>query len=231
VAVVQHDQGAAAAGLDLLDHRVGEQLVDGQVAVLERGVLPPGQLGGEGEPVEPVLQEPQQGVGDHGVEVVVGPLVDLDQAQPNGGSLALLRGGLGLVEEPRLGLQGDAERLVVVLADHGGVLVGGGRAHPAGVGAVRNQARERRDQSTGLPAARTGPCPVAGKRHRPTVRQQHHRQVWAGARHGNPLPPLLRAALVVPMTASARSGWSAKAARSRSDIPPQTPYRSPYRIA
>jgi hypothetical protein len=33
-----------------------------------------------GEAVHAVLQEPQQRVGDHGVEVVVGLLVDLDQA-------------------------------------------------------------------------------------------------------------------------------------------------------
>jgi hypothetical protein len=46
--------------------------------------------------------------------------VDLDQAQPNGGNLALLRGGLGLAEEPRLGLQGGAEHLVSVLANHSG---------------------------------------------------------------------------------------------------------------
>ena len=65
----------------------------------------------------------------------------VDQAQPNAGNLALLRGELGLVEEPRFGLQGDTDHLVVVLANHSGVLVGGGRAYPDGVGKVRHRRR------------------------------------------------------------------------------------------
>ena len=72
---------------------------------------------------------------------------------------------------------------------------------------------------------------VTPERHRPMVRQQHYRQVGAGKRHGIPFPPLLRSALFVRTAASARPGPGAKAARSRSDSPPQTPYRSPYWIA
>jgi hypothetical protein len=58
-----------------------------------------------------------------------------------------------------------------------------------------------------------------------------HRQAGAGKRHRIPFPPLLRSALTVRTAASARPGPGAKAARSRSDSPPQTPYRSPYWIA
>ena len=81
VVVVEHDEGPAAAGGDLLGHRVRERVVDGQVAVLIGGVLAVGEPGGLGEAVHAVLEEPQQRVGDHGVEVVVGLLVELDQAQ------------------------------------------------------------------------------------------------------------------------------------------------------
>ena len=86
-----------------------------------------------------------------------GVAVDLDQAQPNGGNLPLLRGGVGLVYQPGLGLQGDAEHLVVVLANHSSVLVGGSRAYPNGVGEVRHQAGERRDQPAPRLAVRADP--------------------------------------------------------------------------
>jgi hypothetical protein len=58
-----------------------------------------------------------------------------------------------------------------------------------------------------------------------------HRQAGAGKRHRIPFPPLLRSALFVHTAASARPGPGAKVARSRSDSPPHTPYRSPYWIA
>ena len=43
--------------------------------------------------------------------------------------------------------------------------------------------------------------------------------------------PVAQVGLTVRTAASARPGPGAKAARSRSDSPPQTPYRSPYWIA
>src|SRR5215218_8596250 len=61
---------------------------------------------------------------------------------------------------------------------------------------------------------------------------QHHRQVGnAGRHHENACPPVLGSGLSPGRTASRRSGWSRKPTRSRSDRPPQTPYRSPYPIA
>jgi hypothetical protein len=179
VVVVDHDQGAAAASLDLLDHRLGEQLVDGHIAVLPGVVLAPGQLGGEGQPVHAVLEEPQQRVGDHGVEVVVRLLLDLDQAQPHGGGRPFLGGRPVPVEQPRLGLEGDLDGLVAMLGGDGGVLVGGGGAHPDGVGKVGHQPGERRDQPAGTTAGGAARL-VAPERNRPAVRQQHHRQVRPG---------------------------------------------------
>jgi hypothetical protein len=91
-------------------------------------------------------------------------------------------------------------------------------------------ADERRDQPAGAAAGRAARL-VTPERHRPTVRQQHYRQIRARKGHRIPLSLLLRSGLTVRTAASARPGPGAKAARSRSDSPPQTPYRSPYWIA
>jgi hypothetical protein len=119
---------------------------------------------------------------------------------------------------------------VVVLANHSGVLVGGGAHTQTASGRSDIGADERRDQSAGAAVGRAARL-VAPERHRPMVRQQHYRQVGAGNRHRIPISLLRRSALTVRTAASARPGPGAKAARSRSDIPPQTPYRSPYWIA
>jgi hypothetical protein len=140
-------------------------------------VLALGQRGGEGQAVHPVLEEPQQRVGDHRVEVVVGLRFDLDQAQAHG---RRPRPGVVLVEQPRLGIEGDLDGLAVVLGDHGRVLLGAGGAHPDGVGQVRHQSRERRDQPTRATTAGAAAGLVARERHRSTVRQQHHRQAGPG---------------------------------------------------
>jgi hypothetical protein len=175
VVVVEHDQGPPAAGLDLGDHRVGEQPVDGHIAVVPGGVLALGQHRRQGQAVHAVLEEPQQRVGDHRVEVVVGLLVDLDQPQAHGGRPLPGAGVLG-VQQPRLGLEGDLYGAAVVLGGHGGVLLGGGGAHPDGVGQVRHQAGQGRDQPAGPAAGRPAGF-VAPERHRPAVRQQDHRQL------------------------------------------------------
>ena len=176
VVVVQHHQGAPAAGLDLLDHRVGEELVDGLVAMLVGVVLAPGQLRVEREPVHAVLQEPQQRVGDHRVEVVVRLLVDLHHSQPHGGGSPVTEVVLGLVEQPRPGLEGHLEGPMAVLAGHRDVLLGAGRTHPDGVGQVGDQTGERRDQPA-CAAAGGAAGIVPTERDRPAVRQQDHRQV------------------------------------------------------
>jgi len=142
----------------------------------------------------------------------------------------LLRGGLGLVEEPRLGLQGDAEHLVVVLANHSGSSSVAAAHTQTASGRSDMGADERRDRSASAAAGRAARL-VAPGRHRPMVRQQNHRQVGAGKRHGIPISLLFRSGLTVRTAASARPGPGAKATRSRSDSPPQTPYRSPYWIA
>ena len=73
------------------------------------------------------------------------------------------------------------------------VLVGGGAHTQTASGRSDIGADERRDQCAAVGrAARL----VAPERHRPMVRQQHHRQVGAGKRHGIPFPPLLRSALL-----------------------------------
>jgi hypothetical protein len=89
----------------------------------------------------------------------------------------------------------------------------------------------RSRQAAGAAAAGSVARLVAPERHRPTLRQQHYRQAGAGKRHRIPFPPLLRLGLTVRTAASAEPGPGAQAARSRSDSPPQTPYRSPYWIA
>jgi hypothetical protein len=157
-----------------------------------------------------------------------GLAVDLDQAQPNAGNLPLLRGELGLVEEPRL--QGDTEHLVVVLANHSGSSSVAAAHTQTASGRSGIGADARRDQPAGAAAGRAARL-VTPERHRPTVRQQHYRQIRARKGHRIPLSLLLRSGLTVRTAASARPGPGAKAARSRSDSPPQTPYRSPYWIA
>jgi hypothetical protein len=159
-----------------------------------------------------------------------GLAVDLDQAQPNAGNQALLRGELGLVEEPRLGLQGDTEHLVVVLANHSGSSSVAAAHTQTASGRSGIGADEGRDQPAGAAVGRAARL-VTPERHRPMVRQQHYRQIRARKHHGIPFPLLLRSALFVRTAASARPGPGAKAARSRSDSPPHTPYRSPYWIA
>jgi hypothetical protein len=159
-----------------------------------------------------------------------GLAVDLDQVQPNAGNLALLRGELGLVEEPRLGLQVDTEHLVAYSPTTAGSSSVAAAHTQTASGRSDIGADERRDQPTGAAAGRAARL-VTPERHRPMVRQQHYRQIRAGKRHRIPISLLLRSALPVRTATSARPGPGAKAARSRSDSPPQTPYRSPYWIA
>jgi hypothetical protein len=220
VVVVEHHQGAAAAGLDLLDHRVGELPVDGHIAVRPGGVFALGQRGGEGEAVHAVLEEPEQRVGDHRVEVVVGLLLDLDQAQVHGRRVV---GGAGPVRvaEPRFGVEGDLDRLPAVLGGHGGVLLGGRGTHPDGVGQVRDQARERRDQAAGAAGGRPARL-VAPERHRSPVRQQHHRQVRLPCRRRHRHPAHSRSPHSARWTATDTTGITVTTSR-RSTC-------SPYRV-
>jgi hypothetical protein len=82
VVVVQHHDGVAAGRFDLLGHDLGEVTVHGGVAVLEGVDLPPGDVRRRLQVVEVVLHEPQQRVGDDGVEVVLGAGIEGHEANP-----------------------------------------------------------------------------------------------------------------------------------------------------
>ena len=77
VVVVQHHHGVLA--VDLLEHRAGEVLVHGAVAVLEGVDLVAADVRRVREVPEVVLDEPQQRVRDDVVELVVGLRVALDE--------------------------------------------------------------------------------------------------------------------------------------------------------
>ncbi len=81
VVVVQQHGGLPTGPVDLLRDGVRDQLVGCEVALLPRGVLGASQGRLQGQPVEPVLHEPQQRVGDHPVERFVHLGRDLDQTQ------------------------------------------------------------------------------------------------------------------------------------------------------
>ncbi len=80
VVVVQHHERASPALLDLVGNGIGERLIDADVAVLERVTLTLPDVGRVAEFVQAVLDEPQQGIGDHAVEVLVRDRVGLDES-------------------------------------------------------------------------------------------------------------------------------------------------------
>ncbi len=90
VVVLDHHQGAAAAGENLVGHGVGEDPVDGRVTLFERDALVLGEHRGEREPVQAVLDEPEDGVGHHRVEALVRGRIDLDHAHGDDRTFRLL---------------------------------------------------------------------------------------------------------------------------------------------
>src|SRR5919206_228919 len=127
VVVVDHDDRLVLA-VDLLDHRVGEVLVDDVVAVLERLDLVAPHVRRVAEVPEVVLDEPQHRVGEDVVEAVVGVGV----------------GG----DEPHLvlaaGRRANGERLVVLLARLLDVVLGEGAGDPDDL-AMGREARQGGD--------------------------------------------------------------------------------------
>jgi hypothetical protein len=81
VVIVQHHQGVLPA-VDLGEDRLGDVLVDGLVAVVPGVDLLPADVRRVGDVPEVVLDEPEDRVGDHVVEAVVGVGVAAHQPHP-----------------------------------------------------------------------------------------------------------------------------------------------------
>ena len=94
--VVQQHGRRPAGPVDLLRDGASNQVVGCHVALLPRGVLGASQGRLQGQPVQPVLHEPQQRVGDHPIERVVHLGRDLDQTQRH----RARRGRLGAAQHP-----------------------------------------------------------------------------------------------------------------------------------
>ena len=161
VVVLQQHDGSPAPRLDLVADGVGELLVDGDVARGE-GMM---RLGVDDrilcEAVQPVLDEPQQRVGDLRVEHRMTVRVDFDvphvDARP---------GVVGVrFDQRRAGVERDLDRLPFVLGCDVGVGTRRSRADPHGVVEMLGQAHQCGDQSTGAAfdgEAGAGPLKLSG---------------------------------------------------------------------
>ena len=132
VVVVQHHQRPLLA-LDLRQHRLGDVAVDRLVAVVPGVELLLADVRRVGEVPEVVLDEPEDRVGDHVVEAVVGFGVAADQPHP-------------VVDA----VDRELDRAALLFGD-GDVLVGHRRGDPERV-AVGDQAGERGDQAAAAAA-------------------------------------------------------------------------------
>ena len=150
VVVVDHHHRVVDA-VDLLDHGLGEVLVDDVVAVLEGLDLVAPHVRGVAEVPEVVLDEPQHRVGEDVVEAVVGVGVGGHEAH------------LVLAPARRLDRERPTARLVG--AAHVGVAERTGDPRRVAVG---GQAGERRDQAARPALDR----PVVLEGHRPAVGDQ-----------------------------------------------------------
>ena len=131
---MEHHQRSLLA-LDLRHHRLGDVAVDRLVAEVPGVELLLADVRRVGEVPEVVLDEPEDRVGDHVVEAVVGLGVAADQQH-------------AVVDA----VDRELDRAAVLLGD-GDVLVGHRRGDPERV-AVGDQARERRDQAAAAAAQR-----------------------------------------------------------------------------
>ena len=138
VVVVQHHQRPLAP-LDLAQHGSGDVAVDGLVAEVPGVELLLADVGRVGEVPEVVLDEPEDRVGDHVVEALVGFGVGADQQHP-------------VVDA----VDRELGRSAALFADRD-VLVGHRRGDPERV-AVGDESRERRDQPAAAPLH--GPLPI-----------------------------------------------------------------------
>ena len=149
VVVVQHHQRPLAA-LDLAQHRAGDVAVDRLVAEVPGVELLLADVGSVGEVPEVVLDEPEDRVGDHVVEAVVGFGVAADQQH-------------AVVDA----VDRELGRAAALLGD-GDVLVGHRRGDPERV-AVGDEAGEGGDQAAAAAAHRALPLLVALELRRPPV--------------------------------------------------------------
>ncbi len=169
VIVVQHHQCAPPALFDLADHRVGKEFIDRDVALVESVPFALPDVGRVDEVVKPVLNEPQQRIGDHTVEILVRDLVDLDQ--PDLERITVL--GIG---EARLAGHVDVERRGFELAGDDDVFVGGRRAHPHRVIQLPRQPDQCGDEPT-CATPSSSHATVVAKRDRRAMGEHDHRDV------------------------------------------------------
>ncbi len=156
VVVVEHHQRPLLA-LDLAEHGGGDVAVDRLVAEVPGVELLLADVRRVGEVPEVVLDEPEDRVGDHVVEAVVGLGVAADQQHP--------------VVDP---VERELGRPAALFGD-GDVLVGHRRGDPERV-AVGDQARERRNQAAAAAPHGALPVLVALELGRPPVRDDDQRR-------------------------------------------------------
>ena len=177
VVVLDQDEGPPVPLLDEARQLVGHLLVHARVAVLEGVVLGGGQDGRLGQPVQPVLDEPQNRVAEHAVELRLALLVNLDHVDEDVGAL------LALVGHMRHRSSDDPDRVPFRLPGHRRVLLGGGGADPDGVAEVLGEAEQGGHQA---PAAfRHNPLPVgvAAEGDRAAMGEQDQRQFGCRVGH------------------------------------------------
>ena len=164
VVVVEHHHRVVR--LNLVEHGACQVLVDGPVALLVCGHLLAADVGRVREVPEVVLDEPQDRVGDHVVELVVGDGVALHEPQPVADSVQLA-----------------VEAATAVAAAHLHVGVGHRRRDPQGVPMV-DEPGERGDEAAGAPPCLELAAIVTLERRRPAVGDKDEREVRA---HFSPL--------------------------------------------
>ena len=163
VVVVQHHQRVVPA-VDLGDDGVGDVAVDRLVAVVPGVALLLADVRRVGEVPEVVLDEPEDRVGDHVVEAVVGGRVAADHADAVVDPVELE------LDRPALGLLGD-----------GDVLVGHRRGDPDRV-AVGDQPREGGDEAAAAAPQRPLTVLAALELQRPPIRDDDQGRVVHAAK-------------------------------------------------
>ncbi len=166
VVVVQHHQRPLAS-LDLAQHRLSDVAVDRLVAVVPGVELVLADVGSVGEIPEVVLDEPEDRVGDHVVEAVIGFGVAVNQQHAV----------LDAVDR-------ELDRAASLRGD-GDVLVGHGRGDPEGI-AVGDEPGERRDEAATAAAHRALTRLVELELRGPAVGDDDQRIGAVG--HGRSLP-------------------------------------------
>ncbi len=203
VVVVQQHGRLPTGPVDLLRDGVRDQLVGCDVALLPRGVLGASQARLQGQPVQPVLHEPQQRVGDHPVERFMHLGRDLHQTQRH----RARPGRLGAAQHPGRRPQVQPYELPGGFPGDRGVGAGRRDADPHRLRQIRSQAGERGDQPTGAAVHLPLAAGIGGERHRTAVRQHHYRQAEQHISRHRTVLPARRAATRAGNTAGRL--WSA----------------------